>query len=135
MVPLLVSVVIVPPLPLNTPEPPMPGVPAAAPPLICPEFVRVVIKPVFPTPAAAVNSAPLPPLIVPALLSIVIVPPFATPEPAPWCVPPLPPLIVAPVLLVSDPIVAPLSFSTPAPPVPPMLNGARRWRRCLRLRR
>ena len=122
---------------LSTPEPPTLNEPKPAfpPPLICPELVSVVIKPVFTTPRPAVPSAPAPPLIIPALLRVVIVPRFMTPAPPASCVPASPPLIVAPVLLLSSLIVAPLTFSTPEPPGPPKLLGGERLRRCLPLRR
>ena len=67
-----------------------------------------------------------PPLIAPLLVSVVIVPEFDTPAPPappeePTAKPPLPPLIVP--LLVSSPIVP--AFDTPAPPAPPGLAKAK----------
>ena len=51
-------------------------------------------------------DTPAPPVFPPLLLLLLTPPP--------------PPPIVAPVALVSEPIVAPLAFDTPAPPVAPL---------------
>src|SRR5271169_206451 len=100
--------------PLVEPLPP-------APPRIVPLLVSVAIAPEFaipapPAPPLAPNwpLPPLPPLTVPLLDRLVIVPAFETPAPPARPVleamkaalPPLPPLIVAPLVLVMEPIVA-----------------------------
>ena len=69
---------------------------------------------------------PFAPPIVPLFVSAAIVPEFAIA--APPCPPPdiegppLPPLIVAPVALLSEPMLAPFKFHTPAP----LTDGQRR---------
>ena len=129
IVPLLVRLVIVPAF--DTPAPPAPPLAQSRlpppPPLIVPLLVsgrdRAGVR--YPGAARAAGAAesaapPFPPLIVPLLVSVVIVPEFDDPrvEQAPLAKP-APPLIVAPVAFVSEPIVAPLAFDTPAPPANP----------------
>jgi hypothetical protein len=129
IVPLLLSVVIMPVF--DTPAPP--GPPVEPPPLTKPLLVRAVIAPGVPNgcmwvvvkPAPPLELRPAPPLIVPPmLLSVPIVPEFSTPAPAapPFALPPpAPPLIVP--LLVKEPIepalARPPDFS---PPISPWLS-------------
>jgi hypothetical protein len=133
IVPLLVSVVIVPKLsipvpPYLMPVPPM-GPPPPLPPLIVPWLVSVVIVPAFDTPAPPAPPKPdlepfppFPPLIAPRFVSVVIVLSFDTPAPpAPPSVPPapFPPLIVPSDWLVSL-VIGQLRALTPSGP-PEML--------------
>ena len=150
ILPLFANDPIIAPDAFETPAPPLRSSKEAAPrpaapPLIVPLLLSVVIAPAFetptpPTPPTAREPPfpPFPPLIVPPaeLMSDLIVAPWAFDTPSPPAppgpparldpLPPVPPLIVPVARLVNDPIVAPRAFDTPAPPAPPCDTSRRR---------
>jgi hypothetical protein len=124
IVPLLVKVVseltVITPAPAIWPEPPE----------IFPLLVRAPSVPLLPTPAPPPvrKVPPNPPEIVPLLVSVVTVPLFWTPKPPYSALKALPPEMVAPTALVSNPIESPLLTATPVPartsrsaPWPPLI--------------
>src|ERR1700727_1095907 len=84
----------------------------------------LVIGPI--EPVLRMAKAPALGSIVPALLTAPSVPALSMPMRAGPPFPPAPPLMVAPFILVSDAIVAPLAFMTPSPPAPPGLCRTQR---------
>ena len=106
----------------------------AAPPVIAPPFVSVMIVPALYTPAPPtaplVLTPPAPPLIAPLLVSVLILPMLSTPAPPtapPWSLEkPAPPPIAAPLMLFSF-VIAP-ELNTPAPPAAAPLSQSPRRR-------